>query len=374
MKHLYIKKEECCGCGACLDICGKNAIRMVIDQEGFRYPKIDRGLCVECGQCEKVCPVKKQSGKKEAPRQYFGVQAKNKAVRYASSSGGVFPVLAEYVFQKQGVVYGAAYDKNMRVVHREIRSREELDAVKRTKYVQSSLEGIYRKIEARLKKNQWVLFCGTPCQAEGLRLYLKQPYPRLVLADLICYGVPSPGIWKDYVKHLEKKRDGKMTDFSFRDKRMRDNGHTCSYVIGGKEYSSSLYRDSYCRMYFSNNILRPSCYECKFCTVERSSDFTLGDFWGIEKVNMEMDDGMGSSIVILHTDQARKIWKEVQDELTWFECEKKDVLQPRLENPARTAKSRKIFMALYRVLPFSVFRLLYIFLASGREVLRRISG
>ena len=197
MKNLYVKKKECCGCGACVDVCQKDAVRMVIDREGFRYPKIDGGLCVDCGRCEDVCPIKKQSPKKEGARQYFAVQAKDENVRYASSSGGMFPILAEYVFRQQGVVFGAAYDKNMRVVHREVRSREELDSVKRTKYVQSSMKRTYRKIETRLKEEQWVLFCGTPCQAEGLRLYLKQPYPRLILADLVCYGVPSPGItWK----------------------------------------------------------------------------------------------------------------------------------------------------------------------------------
>lgn len=115
MRKLYAKKEECCGCGACLDICGKEAIRMVVDREGFRYPKIDKNLCIDCGRCEEVCPVKKKGAEKEMHRQYFGVQAKEEKVRYASSSGGMFPVLAEYVFRQQGVVYGAAYDKNMRV-------------------------------------------------------------------------------------------------------------------------------------------------------------------------------------------------------------------------------------------------------------------
>lgn len=372
MKNLYVKKKECCGCGACVDVCRKDAVRMVIDREGFRYPKIDGGACVDCGRCEDVCPIKKQSPKKEGSRQYFVVQAKDENVRYASSSGGMFPILAEYVFRQQGVVFGAAYDKNMRVVHREIRSREELDSVKRTKYVQSSMKGTYRKIEMRLKEEQWVLFCGTPCQAEGLRLYLKQPYPRLILADLVCYGVPSPGIWGDYVKHLEGKRGGKMTDFSFRDKRMRDSGHTCAYVIDGQEYSGSLYADEYCRMYFTNHILRPSCHDCKFCTVERNSDITIGDFWGIEKVKPEIDDGMGTSLAIFHTEKARDIWEAVRDEVSWFACEERDALQPRLTAPTEAAKSRGLFMASYRMLSFSQLLRLHKALASGRALLKKL--
>jgi len=372
MKRLYEEKKACCGCGACVDVCRKDVVRMVIDREGFRYPKIDGGLCVDCRRCEDVCPVKKQSTKKEVSRQYFAVQAMDEKVRYASSSGGMFPILAEYVFRQQGVVYGAAFDKNMRVVHREIRGREELDSVKRTKYVQSSMKGIYRKIETRLKKEQWVLFCGTPCQAEGLRRYLKQPYPRLILADLVCYGVPSPGIWRDYVKYLEGKYGGKMMDFSFRDKRMHDSGHTCSYVIGGQEHSGSLFADSYCGMYFTNHILRPSCHDCKFCTMERNSDITIGDFWGIEKVKPEIDDGMGTSLVILHTEKAREIWEAVRDETFWFCCEEKDVLQPRLTEPTEAAKSRGFFMAFYRMLPFSLLLGLYKTLASGRAWIRKL--
>lgn len=176
------------------------------------------------------------------------------------------------------------------------------------------------------------------------------------------------------MKYMEEKRRGKMTEFSFRDKRMSDNGHTCSYMINGKEYAGSLYRDIYCRMYFSNNILRPSCHVCKFCTVQRNSDITIGDFWGIENVKPEIDDGMGTSMLILHTDKGRKIWDAVQKGVSWFECEEKDVLQPRLLEPTGASKRRSIFMALYRLLPFSTFQILYRALASGMSFLRRVRG
>ncbi len=374
MNSLYTNKEECCGCGVCLDSCRKNAIRMVVDREGFCYPKVNEELCVDCGHCLEVCPIKKYGGKNRLNRQYYGVQAKDKKTRSTSSSGGMFPVLAEYILRHNGVVYGAGYTNNMKVIHKEIKNREELDSIKRTKYVQSNLKGIYRRIERNLKKNQWVLFCGTPCQAEGLRLFLNHSYSRLIIVDLVCYGVPSPGIWRSYVKYMEQKRRGKMTEFSFRDKRMSDNGHTCSYMINGKEYAGSLYRDIYCRMYFSNNILRPSCHVCKFCTVQRNSDITIGDFWGIENVKPEIDDGMGTSMLILHTDKGRKIWDAVQKGVSWFECEEKDVLQPRLLEPTGASKRRSIFMALYRLLPFSTFQILYRALASGMSFLRRVRG
>ena len=176
------------------------------------------------------------------------------------------------------------------------------------------------------------------------------------------------------MKDLEKKRGGQITDFSFRDKRMHDSGHTCAYVAGGKEYAGSLYADAYCRMYFSNHIIRPSCHECRFCTVGRSSDFTIGDFWGIEKVKPKLDDGMGTSMVIVHTEKAKEIWEAVKDQLSWFACEEKDVLQPRLTEPTKAARSRKVFMTFYRMLPFSVFRVCFLAAVSAASLLKRMAA
>ena len=365
--ELFTEKKNCCGCSACKDACPADAIQMVLDREGFWYPWIDRKLCVGCKRCEQVCPIKHPAGEKQQ-NIYFGVQAKEDAVRYASSSGGMFSVLAEYVLRQQGVVWGAAYNEKMEVVHTEVKDREELDGLRRTKYVQSNLDGVFRRIKEALNEGKWLLFCGTPCQVHALKLFLGKSYPKLILADLICYGVPSPGIWNSYVKHLEKKHGGKMKAFFFRDKRKRDSGHTCSYVIGETEYVGNLNDDPYCRLYFENNIIRPSCHACKYCTVNRDSDFTLGDFWGIEKVKPEVDDGMGNSMVILHTDKARRIWNQIKDDLRWFPCEEYQVNQPRLENPTKPARWRGLFLRFYQMLPFSLFLFL---VTKFRFIIRR---
>lgn len=371
--ELYTKKEECCGCGACAAACPADAIYMAWDREGFLYPRVDDKKCIGCKKCEQVCPLKQDTGE-EQEQLYLGVQAKEDAVRHTSSSGGIFPILANYVFERQGVVFGAAYDKKMRVVHREAHSAAELERLKRTKYVQSNLRGVYRRVEAYLKKDRWVLFTGTPCQVQALRLYLGRSYDRLLTVDLVCYGVPSPGIWKSYVKTLERRKKGRMTDFSFRDKRNHDNGHVCSYVIDGKEYAEELNRNLYCRMYFANDTIRPSCYSCKYCTPERDSDFTIGDFWGIENVKPEMDDRMGTSMVIVHTKKGREVWDSVKEEVSWFICEKEDVLQPRLLEPTAAADNRGLFMRCYRILPFSLLARLFLLSVSVKEVVRRIRG
>ncbi len=351
--ELYLVKEMCCGCGACAEVCPQKAIKMVRDKEGFDYPQINGDICAECEACRYVCPMKGHEPIK-SERFYAGAQAKEDKLRYSGSSGGVFSVLAQYVLRYQGVVYGAGYDECMTVVHREAQNDEQLEKIKRTKYVQSNMEGIYGKVERKLKEGRWVLFCGTPCQADALRLFLRDDYEKLILIDLVCYGVPSPGIWENYVKYLEHIHGGKMTDFSFRDKRKMNNGHTCSYIIDGKEYTDSLYRDIFCKMYFQNYILRPSCHNCRFCTVNRKSDFTIGDFWGIEHIRPHMDDGMGTSMVIIHSERAGKIWNQIKTELNWFACTKEHVLQPRLLKPAEPARGRKRFMKMYERIPFEI--------------------
>lgn len=361
MRKVYEERQDCCGCGACKDICPVGAIRMASDQEGFWYPQVDASRCIDCGRCEKVCPVKHSEGTDPAGETLycFGGRAEEDGVREQSSSGGIFPLLAEYVLSRQGFVYGAAYNEQMEVVHGEASSMAELDALKRTKYVQSNMEGVYQKIEERLKEGSLVLFVGTPCQTHALRLFLGREYPALIVVSLICYGVPSPGVWRFYVEYLEQKFGGKMTSFSFRDKRMQDNGHTCAFVIDGREHATSLYQDPYCGMYFANAILRPSCHACKFCTTRRDSDFTIGDFWGIEKVRPDMDDGMGTSVVLLHSERASQVFEEVKGKLAWFACEKKDVLQPRLLAPTPAWKRRGRFWFWYGKLPFSLFQRLF---------------
>ena len=380
--ELYRKKEECCGCGACGDICPVGAIRMAMDGEGFLYPEIDEKKCIKCGKCERTCPIREAShggdashgNPGKAENSYFGIRARDRNLRLASSSGGMFPLLADYVLRRQGVVYGAAFDQHMRVAHREACGGEELDALKRTKYVQSDLTGTYGRIRQRLAEGRWVLFVGTPCQAHALRRFLGKTWPKLIVADLVCYGAPSPGIWASYVKWLERKRGGRMTAFSFRDKRAGDNGHTCAYVVDGKEYAGNLNSDMFCRMYFTDYIIRPSCHACGYCTVDRDSDFTLGDFWGIEKVRPDMDDGLGTSMVILHTDLAREIWEEMKGEADWFPCGREDVLQPRLKGPTPAVAGRDRFMGLYRRLPFGLFVDWFRLNLSWRELQRRLTG
>ena len=368
---LYQEKQSCCGCGACADVCPAKAIQMFPDREGFRYPSLNQAACARCGRCEAVCPLKAEN---TPPRENLFFGARSERLRPGSSSGGMFMVLAEYVLQRGGAVFGAAFDENMEVIHREAQKPAELEGLRRTKYVQSRLDGVYTRIQSLLREGQWVLFCGTPCQAHALKRFLGRSYPTLLLADLICYGVPSPGIWRGYVELLERRHGGKLTAFSFRDKRAWNNGHTRAYTTGGQEYAASLDEDLFCRMFFANLSIRPSCHACRYCTPDRESDFTLGDLWGLENVRPDWDDGMGTSLVILHTNRAREVWEQVRDGLDWFSCEGADVLQPRLAEPTPVSRARGVFMAGFRHLPASAFFALSGTAFSAAGLCRRLTA
>lgn len=340
--QLYHKKEDCNGCSACANACPKQAIRMCNDMSGFCYPKVDNKLCVACGKCENVCPKKyKECRDEEKNKQtiYLGAQARNSEIRMESSSGGLFTVFAQKIIEMGGVVCAAALCEDMVVRHTFAKSEEELVRLRKTKYTQSQIGDSYRIVRKNLKQGTTVLFAGTPCQCAGLIRMLDKPYDNLYTASLVCYGVPSPKVFANYVKYLGKKHGGKVRDFSFRDKRMHDNGHTVSYV-SDCEYSHSLYADPFNKLYFRNHILRPSCFACEFCTTERNMDITLGDFWGLEKVRPELDDGDGTSLVILHSEKAALLWKSVEKETLFFHCEREDVLQPRLLEPVKSGESK----------------------------------
>lgn len=351
--NLYHCKQDCCGCGACMAVCHKHAIYMRQDQEGFFYPAVDKKLCVDCGKCLEVCPMKFKE-EKQVYNHYYGAKNADQTVRSRSSSGGIFSILADYVLEKSGSVFAAGYDSDMKVVHMEISKTEDLDLVRRTKYVQSDMNDIYQQIQIGLKEGRWILFVGTPCQTEALRKYLRIDSDRLILVDLICYGAASPGIWKKYLYYLSRKYKGKINEYYFRDKRNKDRGQTVSWKNQNGEKVYPLYDDPYCRMYFRSMSLRPSCYQCPFCCIERNSDFTIGDFWGIEKIRPDMEDGMGTSLVIAHSEKAEKIWEEIRGQYIAFECTKMDIWQPRLQKPTECPSKRKLFMMIYKYMPFSI--------------------
>lgn len=334
-------KSQCCGCCACKQICPVAAIEMQKDEEGFLYPKVNKQICVSCGKCERTCPeLNSEDVSKES--KVFAAYRKELNVRLKSQSGGIFSLIAEQIISEGGIVFGAAFDHYWNVKHTGIGKLENIELLRGSKYVQSNIEETYKEAEQYLKQGRKVLFSGTPCQIQGLKSYLRKDYKELFTIDLICHGVPSPEVWNQYLKEY---LDGKqLQEYCQKDKR---NNNAITYILkDGTKIVESYDENIYIKGFNKDLFLRPSCYECIFKGIERCSDMTLGDFWGIEKYLPDFGDRYGISAVIIHNTKGKFIYKKIKDELRSQACPKEWV---EAENPcllksvSQSAKRKKFF-------------------------------
>ena len=330
--QIYNKKEECYGCTACLNICPVNAIKMETDKQGFKYAVIDEAKCIKCGLCKKTCPYINLP-KKSQEFTAYAAKNKNEKIRMQSTSGGIFTELASYIINKKGIVYGASLDKNLTVVHTRIDKIENLELLRGSKYVQSDLKEIFKEIKKELENHKLILFSGTPCQVAGLKKFLKKDYNNLVLVDLICHGVPSPLIFKEQIKLLEKK--SKVKNYLFRVKKNGWHTHTeqVEYENGKIDNTSSL-SQRYKQLFNKNLILRPCCFECQFSNLNRVGDITIGDYWGVEKYYPEFDDNKGINLVILNTKRGIDLFNEIKNNLNVIKLNREQILQQPLQHPS----------------------------------------
>ena len=316
---INIPKSKCIGCGACHDICPKSCIEMKADKEGFSYPDVNKALCINCGACEKVCPALNPI-KKARVKSAFGAYNKDDKIRLNSSSGGFFFLAASYILDKGGVVFGAAFDDRFQVRHIAVEKKEELPKIMASKYVQSNTAGVFLSVKSYLKKGRTVLFSGTPCQNNALSLYLKKDYPNLLKADIICHGVPSPQIWDKYLCYTGKGK--KASDVRFREKSQGwSRYHTKIIFENGYVYDSCFKDDLYSKLFLSDLILRPSCYECPAKNDNRASDITIADFWGIGNLLPELNDDKGTSLIIINNDKGKQLFDSVKDSMIFKETD-----------------------------------------------------
>lgn len=310
-------KQNCSGCGACMASCPQKCIQMISDQEGFIYPVVDEKNCIDCDACVKTCPVISVKTVNNTPIAYAVINKSDK-VRQESSSGGVFSIIANAVIQKGGVVFGASFDEKFSVKHIWVDRTEELYMLRGSKYVQSNLNDTYQQARSFLKEGRLVYFTGTPCQIEGLYTFLKYDYENLITSDLICHGVPSPKVWELYLKHLEDKASSNVRFFSFRDKTYSWEQFASKVeFLDGSQNIKIHFKDPYMKAFLRNLSLRPSCYSCAFKGVNRKSDFTLADFWGINNLLPQMNDKRGTTLLLVNTDKGREIFEQIKNEITF---------------------------------------------------------
>lgn len=374
-KHINncLDKILCTGCTACQSTCPEQCISMKPDEEGFLYPAVDEENCIDCRICSQTCPVLNppEVAKSEEP---YAMISKDESARLSSSSGGIMSLLAQEILNNNGTVYGAAYDEEYRVIHKRIDQIEDLDQLRRAKYAQSDLHGIFRQVREDLK-NGPVLFVGSPCQCAGLHAYIfrrpdsvkqnngvqktvpaksqtesdKSPANcsgektqlngvvqgnlkiqkteddklknrlfgnQLILVDFVCHSIPSPAVWESYVKWKSGK--GKPESINQRSKKTGWSSYSYSIEFNYQNETTDLIsngKDIYMKLFIGDYITRHSCAGCHFKGSQRSSDLTLGDFWGIWDLDPSMDDNKGTSLVVAHTEIGEEILRRISSKV-----------------------------------------------------------
>ena len=307
-----IGKEACCGYSACAACCPVGAIDMRADFEGYLYPQVDPERCTHCGLCLRTC---RNLSFYTAPQTVYACRSRDTGLRARSSSGGAFTALARQVIARGGYVCGAGYvDGCGEVRHLLARDETALDNLRRSKFVQSTKYDIYKTVKTLLDQGAEVLFTGTPCEAGGLRQYLRREYAGLTTCDLICGCVSSPKVYLRYIEYLSEKYDGTVVAVNFKDKREGWRAKSIAIAFdNGKEYYNSILDDDYVVSFHSRYNIRPSCFHCKYRSLRRVADITLGDFWAIEKYDPFFDDDKGTSWVMTNTTKGERMVNGMKD-------------------------------------------------------------
>lgn len=350
-------KEQCCGCMACSQICPRSAITMKADEQGFLYPEVDEEKCIDCNLCHKVCPMEENFTGQDAVPDIYALCNKDQEVLNESSSGGMFSLLAQWVINQGGVIYGVGFDESFTVRHMRAASMVEAARFRSSKYVESDLTEVYAHILEDLKTDLMVLLTGTPCQISGVMKFLNQKHvdcSRLYTCDNICHGVPSRKVWKDYIAILQEKytgTDNAITHINMRSK--KDGWKERSMEIQLEEGNlDDVTKDfSFNKIFSSLYANRPSCFHCHYTSYKRPSDFTLGDFWNVESAGISFDVKNGVSEVLVNTEKGKKLFQVIREQAECQPVSKKAAWQPHLEYAAKAPKNQAQFWEEYLAAP-----------------------
>lgn len=355
-------KTKCTGCASCMNTCSRNAISLEEGENGFRYPVIDVERCIQCGACSESCPELTPLKKSNFYRAkaYAAVNRDSQSLT-KGSSGSVFMEIGLEVLSRGGVVYGCAWECDKKVSHICISEKESINKVLKSKYLQSDIGYCYRDVKEKLNLGKEVVFSGTPCQIAGLKKYLRKDYSNLLCVDVVCHGVPNQHVFSDFIDCLEKREKGRVTNYCFREKSRALGNYSTSYLVGTKRKIIQWTLISYGYLFMYNYLSRESCYQCQYANIDRISDITLGDFWGIDHLDKSFDSATGVSAVIVNSDKGARIFCQIREKFIVKEFDYKDVYDnnEQLRKPSIKPSDWEDGWKAYRKSGYSAFEKLY---------------
>lgn len=356
---MLCSKNSCTGCLSCQNICPKNAIQVITDKQGFWQPQIDNEKCINCGLCHKSCPVYFKPHNEENLTEIYACWHKNPQKRQQAASGGLFTALMLQALSQNFYVCGSTLTDDLKSKHIIINKIEDYPLLIGSKYVQSFIGTTYKDIRKLLLQGEKVLFSGTPCQVAGLYAFLKKRYEgQLFTVDLLCHGVPSPQIFKDYLNHLKSKHNANVIDFKFREKPGWRRYQVIAKFDDNKKDISYKDTNEYIKGFLKGNFLRSSCYNCAYTNLDRVSDLTIGDFWNYfsDNVNSEdIDDDKGISMLLINTQNGKSLFTKAKEDLIYFakDFQKSIEKSPRLHKPTKKPETYEQFWQDYAQHDFS---------------------
>lgn len=326
-----------------MNICPRDAIECKTDRYGKTVPDIRQDRCISCGMCVKVCPANHPSAK-NSPRECYAAWSRDEEERKYCSSGGLATEFSRRVLEQGGIVYGAAFDENLKLVHMAAESPEQLEKFKGSKYVQSYIGTVFRDVKEQLSRGRTVLFIGTPCQIAGLKGFLGKEYDTLILVDLICHGTPPMEYLREYAEKAGKGR--KITDISFRGRR---NYRLTLYSGSRAVYSVRNKQDYYFTGFYNGLIARDNCYECEYAVPQRGSDITIGDFWGLRRSELKVPYSGRISVALINSDRGAAFWEQVKERFIYEARPIEEAVSgnAQLRRPSVCHPDRELFLRAY---------------------------
>lgn len=309
-------RDTCTGCGACMNICAHQAISLKYDDEGFLMPFVDSTKCIHCGICDKICHViHPLNSNEDKQTQYYMGWYKDDNVRESSSSGGAFTLLSENILSKGGIVFASRYNFDKERLEFSDTDHFPLREFRKSKYIESNTQNVFRLVRENVRKGRDVLFCGTPCQVSAMRSFFHDKVPdNLLLVDFFCHGVPSNYNFTLYLHQFGENHKITGLDFRYKNFSQGNCWHNLNmmFEIDGKKKVVPYSYSSFLQAFHDNRLLRKCCYTCDLIN-RRLSDLTIADYWGIIYDDKTLDDNKGISLFCLHTDKAKKVFSEIKE-------------------------------------------------------------